>query len=558
MIYLKTLVSDGIYSIKCYDESGVDTTSAHSITSKIYRKETSNEYTFLLETTQTTLEIHPDIFETSPYLYVTVIIDGEVYKTYLKTTVKNETSVLKYTILYKSQTPLVEVSTPFLDRFNYFMPRWSTAYKNDVSNFSKITYPLFANIEKSFFKTSEIVSDSLVNKTRTKKVTNYRQKIGKVVDKNGIERKFTYNIQNSPVTRVEKKVAHLRDNDFKRIRSQDFQDTILFRKNSSRLFIESPLNSIVTFTGLTENNVVVTEDFEFNTLVVKQSKYSYRKIFHFESTSKDTYLSNYLDCTSNHLIEKSERLPAFIDNDKEQQFPKLEINENFLNVRFVKDALFEYDGYSYNLDKIFKSIFVTDTLDIIGIDENDMLYTGLLKKNLEVDMPLLDNNNNNSYVFVSSINPTNVSFSIHTQDVMADLETNIVTIQVKTDKGTYYIDSNTEQFVEQPVNYILDSVNSLDFTLDTTINPKFISVILSTDKKQYQASYRSDSIVWVERDTEVNRLIFVNDSLYIKKETEYFELTLLKDYYEMANDGSLIVYEDDISVYSLKGVKIDG
>lgn len=558
MIYLKTLVSDGIYSVKCYDESGVDITSEHFVTSRIHRKETDNTYTFLLETTETTLSLHPDLFETSSYLYVTILIDGEIYKTFLKTLVKNETSVLKYTILYKSQTPLVEVSTPFLDRFNYFMPRWSTAYKNDVSNFSKITYPLFANIEKSFFKTSEIVSDSLVNKSRIKKVINYRQKIGKVIGKDGVERKFTYNIQNSPVTRLTQEAAFLRQNDFKRIKSSDFVDTVLFRKNSSQLFIESPLNSTVIFTGLTENNVVVTEELTFNTLVIKESKYRYRKIFHFESTSTETYLSNYIDCSLNHLVEKSERLPAFIDNDKEQQFPLLELNENLLDVKFVKDNIFPYNGYSYNLQKKFRSVFVTDTLDVVGIDEDNKLYTGLLRKNLEINMPLLDNNNNNPYVFVSSSDHIGVSFTIYTQDILKDLETSVVTIQVQTDKGVYYIDSNTEQFTDQIVNYHLDSVNSLDFTLNFTDKTEFISVIVSTPTRQYQASYRCDNIVLTERDTNIDSLIYVNNNLYIKKDTNYFKLNLLKDYYETANDGSLVVYEDDILVYSLKGVKIDG
>jgi hypothetical protein len=558
MIYLKTLISDGIYSVKCYDDSGVDKTSEYNVKSKIYRKDGNTDYTFLLETTQSTLELHPDIFETSDYLYVTVIIDDVTYKTYLKTKVINETSVLKYTILYKSQTPLVEVSTPFLDRFNYFMPRWSTAYKNDVSNYSKITYPLFANIEKAFFKTSHIVSDSLINKTTTKKVTSYRQKIGKVVGADGVERKFTYNIENSPITRIKEQEALFKTLDFKRINVEDFVNVINFKKKCSRLYVESPLNTTVTFTGLTENNVVVTEDFEFNTLVVKQSKHTYRKIFHFESSSKETYLSNFIDCDKIHLVEKPEKLPAFIDSNKEQQFPSLELHENLLNVRFVKDGLFGYDAYAYNLNRSFKSAFVTDTLDFIGIDTNNKLYTGILRKNLEVNMPLLDNNNNNPYVFVSSTTHDSVSFSVKTQDILADLETNIVTIKIQTDKGTHYIDSNTEQFTDKPVNYFLDSVNSLDFTLGIVGSAEFISVIISTDKRQYQASYRSDNITLTERADNVDSLRYINDELYIERQGVYSKLVLLKDYYETALDDSLISYEDGLTVYSLKGVKIDG
>ena len=558
MIYLKTLISDGIYSVKCYDDSGVDKTSEYNILSKIYRKDGNTDYTLLLETTQNTLELHPDIFETSDYLYVTVIVNDVTYKTYLKTQVINETSVLKYTILYKSQTPLVEVSTPFLDRFNYFMPRWSTAYKNDVSNYSKITYPLFANIEKAFFKTSHIVSDSLVNKSTTRKVISYRQKIGKVVGKDGVERKFTYNIENSPITRVSEETAVFKDLDFKRINVEDFVNVLNFKKKCSRLYIESPLNTTVTFTGLTENNVVVTEEYEFNTLVVKQSKHTYRKIFHFESSSKEAYLSNYLDCSKVHLVEKSEKLPAFIDSAKEQQFPLLELNENLLNVRFVREGLFEYDAYAYNLNKVFRSIFVTDTLDVIGIDLNNKLWTGILRKNIEVNMPLLENNNNNPYVFVSSTTNDSVSFSVKTQDIMADLETSIVTIQIKTDKGTYYIDSNTEQFTDKPVNYFLDSVNSLEFTLGIVGAAEFISVIVSTDKRKYQASYRSDNITLTERASDVDSLCYINDELYIERQGVFSKLVLLKDYYETALDDSLISYEDGLTVYSLKGVKIDG
>lgn len=558
MIYLKTSVVDGVFKVNCYDESGVDKTSDFTITSKIYRKEQNNEYTFLLETSEKVLELHPDVFETLDYLYVTVLLDNQTYKTYLKTLVKNQTTVLKYTILYKSQTPLVEVSTPFLDRFSYFMPRWSTAYKNDVSNFSKITYPLFANIEKAFFKTSEIVTKSLANKTTFKKILTPRQRIGKVLGQDGVERKFTYNIQNSPITRIKTEESFARLTDMKEIAVDTFKDPISFKKNLSTLFITSPLNSTVTFSGITEAGTPVTESFTFNTLVTKQSRYKYKKLFYVDSTTTDSYIRNYVDCTDIHLIEKEELLPAFVDSSKEQQFPSLLLDGKTLSVRYVKDGLFEYDANSYNLVKDFKSVFVTDTLDVIGLSTDNTLYTSILRKNIEVDMPLLNNNNNNDYVYVSSVSSDSISFKIKTDAIVSDLKTDVVTVEVRTDKGTYYIDSTTEQFTEQPVNYFLSTVNALEFSLGIIDIASFVSVIVSTPTNRYQASYRLDNLTMKPQETNIDALYYFGDSVYALKGTKLLKLSLLKDYYEIDNNGSLIFYENNLTVYSMKGDKIDG
>ena len=555
MIYLKTQVLDGIFSVKCYNADGVDITSQHSFKSTLYRKD-AYSYTYLLETTETELSLNPDTFEGLSFLYTTVSIDGEIYKTYLKTTVSNETKTLKYTVLYNSQAPLVECSTPFLTRFSYFMPRWSTAYKNDVTNFSKITYPLFANIEKCFFKTSAIVTNSLSSHSTYKKIVKTNTQVGKIVDSNNIEKRFTYNVENSPITRVKVSEYFLKQRDLKVITAQDWKEVIMFKKNCSRLFVESPLNSEVLLNGITTEGSYVTETFVFNTLSIKQSKYNYRKLFNFQSTSKETVIRNYLDCTNQHSVEKDELLPVFIDSQKEQQFPKLSLKDNTLNVMFIKDGLFEYDSDFYVLDRELDSVYVTETQDVVGIDRQGNLCTGLLRKHLETDMPLLKNNNNNSYVYVTNSTADLVSFSIKTKEILADLNTNIVTIQVQSDKNKFYIDSNTEQFTEEPVNYILDGVNSLDFDIALKKDAKFVSVIVSTPFASYQASFRVDKIVLKEH-MKATDLLFVNNDILVNNNNNILKLELIKDYYEIAADNSLILYEPNLSIYSNRGVKID-
>lgn len=559
MIYLKTLVKDGNYSVEIYNEAGVEVTSDFSVKSKLYRQDINKEYLFLLETDEKILSLNPDYFEKENFIYATIYIDGYLYKTFLKTPVTSNTVTQTYTILYRSHIPLVEISNPFLDRFNYFMPRWSTAYKNDISIFSKLTNPLFANLEKSFFKTATIVSDSRKNKETTTKVMRIQNTVGKVLDKDGNEKRFTYNKENSPITRVSLNDTYLSEQDFVSITAESFVEPIFFKRSSSKLYFTSPLNSTIKISGINTDGVFVEESFVFNTLVVKQSQYSYRKLQHFESTHNDSLITNYIDCSKQHLVEKPERLPIFIDESKEQQFPLLTLENDRLFTSFVKEAMFVYDGHSYGLGLDTTSIFVTDENDVISLNANGELSTGILRKNLEVDMPLLNNNNNNKYVFVSEVDYETklVTFKINTTDLVPDFESSVIVLKVQTNKGTYYLDGMTNTFVKTPVNFFLDKINTLEFSLELD-DLDFLSVIVEIEKAHFQASFRNDKVNLTPRFSNIDDLYFIDGKVFIKTQGLLKELQTYKDYYEIDLNGSYIFYEDDLKIYSLKGEKLDG
>lgn len=559
MIYLKPIVANGTYRVEAYSESGVNITSDFVITSKLYKQDHNKEYVFLLETSEKVLDINPDFFEKEEAIYTTIHVDGALYKTLIKTPVKNNTVTQSYTILYKSHIPFIETSNPFLDRFNYFMPRWSTAYKNDITVFSKITNPLFANIEQSFLKISKIVANSLKETKTIKRVYKPRSPIGKIIDEQGVQKHYVYNIENAPITRTDLKDAFIKERDFFSLTMDTFLQPKLIKKDCSSIFVKSPLNSSVSITGLTIEGVIVEEDFTFNTLVIKQSIYKYRKLISMTSSHPETRISNYIDCSEDHLVEKSELLPLFIDITKEQQYPLLRVVNGRLTTRFVKSSMFPYDGHSYGLNKDVTEVFVTDTLDVITLDNKGCLSTGILRKDIEVDMPLLDNNNNNSYIHISDIDFEEdlVHFTVNTKDVVESLETHAITIKIETDTVTYYLDSVTNNFSEVPVNYVLDNVNALDFSL-TIDNQKFISVTIETDKKKFQASFRNDLINLTERVYGVERMYYTNEKIYLKVGSLLKELNTYKDYYEITRDGSIIMYEDNLTIYSLKGAKLDG
>lgn len=560
MSFVRTSLVDGIYNVKVYNPDGTDTTDQYNLRSIVYKAASPSTFEYLFETEEAQFKVHPDSFQDVDFLYVTVYLDDYLYKSYIRTPIKTTQRVATYNIVYKSHTPLVPTTSPFLERCSYFMPKWSTAFQNDVTVYSKIVYPLFSNLEKTYFKTSEAVSNALYGKPFFKKEVAILQPLGKVTGSDGYEKRYVYNIQNSPITRVSLNDALVTPNTFIIENPATLEEPLTLKTIASRLYISSPLNSTVTIEGVSEQHALISETFTFNTLVVKATKYKYLRILNISSTSDDTIVTNILDCSEKHLYERFEQLPLYVDSDKNLQFPTIRLNGKYLYTSYVRDDLFITDGVPFNLGRDdIQSLYVTDELDIVATTKTGGLLTGQLKRNLETNMPLLESNNNNSFVSVEQIDYEAglVTFVVDTKKVYEELDTVAVLLEFESDEGVYYLDGNTQELTQERTNFILDRVNHLKIEMNLE-NYDYISLKLKTEKGDFQASVRNDKIAFTEHPT--NKLlkglyVFGNDLHALDEQGFYNRLTLYKDYYEMY-DGVLVSYDKDIKIYSMKGDSI--
>lgn len=560
MSFVRTSIVDGVYEVKVYSQEGVDITNQYRVKSIIHKATSPSTFEYLFETEEATYTVHPDSFQNEDFLYISIYLDEYLYKSYLKTPVKVNQKVMTYQIVYKSHTPLVTTTSPLLERCSYFMPRWSTAFKNDVTTYSKIVYPLFANLEQTYFKASETMSNALYGKPFFKKEVAMLQSLGKVTNSEGVEKRYVYNIQNAPVTRVTLERTVLTPNTFIIEAPHTLTDPVSLKDIASRLYINSPLNSTVTVEGISEQHTLISETFTFNTLVTKATKYKYLRLLNIISTSEETTVSNVLDCSEDHLYERFEQLPLYVDSDKNLQFPRIKLDSNYLYTSFVREDMFINESVPYNLNRgDINSLFITDELDIVATTSSGSLLTGQLKRNLETSMPLLESNNNNTFVSIEQIDYEAglVTFVVDTKKVYEELDSVAVLLEFESNEGVYYLDGNTQELTKERTNFILDRVNHLKIEMNLE-DYDFISLKLKTEKGDFQASVRNDKIALTEHNTNLNLkgLYVFGNNLYANDDKGiYHRITLHKDYYEMY-DGVLVSYDKDLKIYSMKGDSI--
>lgn len=561
MIYLKTQLIDGVYKVSCFNEQGVDITNTFAIKSELNVLSLSG-YEKVLEIEGSEGLVNIDTLDNN-FIYATVYLDGTVFKTNIKTKVTVNTVVQRYVVNYKIYNQLPSMSNQFLDRFSYFLPKWSTAYKNDVSVYSKVTYPFFSNIEKLYFKTSESVDVSLEGKTLYKKIAkNIKASNIGIVKTEDKELKYTYNTTSTEISSLSKEELH-----FINLDSETFSDFIVnlnfpirLKTYCSKIYIRSPLLSTVVVQGIDWLGNYHTEKLTFKTLNVKSLKIAFKTILNVTSSSEDTLVTNKLDCVEDLFFERFQDIPIFSNSDKKVQFPKFVWQDDCIYMNMVTDTTLEYEQNIYDLNGIdVKKLTITKYGEVIGLSERGTLLTGLLNKNIEVNMTLLNNNNNNSYVSVETVDRQlkQVTFNVASPKLYEDMESASVIVELTSNEGTYYLDGYNKRIVDELSHTTLSKYNDLKMTMSYE-GLDFISVVVKTTDGSFQASFRNDKITFKEHEGSYQDMFILNDSIVVQDQSGmYFKITPEKDYYEVSEEGYVTLYNPSAKVYTLKGKLIN-
>lgn len=560
MIYAKTRVVDGLYTVKCFNEYGVDITASLDISSEIYFLDAYGTYNLATVVEGSSQNLLSDYLDYS-HLYVTLKINTAIHKTYLKTPVVITSTVQQYSVHYKVNNELPKQSNILLERFTYFLPKWSSAYKNDISNYTKITYPFFCNIEKLYYKTSEIVDKALAGQSFYKKtIYNYdKAKIGKITNTDGIELRYTYDRSSTTPSRLTYKEKHFitLENDLHMQPASEWTLPTSLKGYCSKLYVRAPLHTNVIVRGLDLNGAFITETFKFLTLNTKTSKFKFKTILDIITDKpKETIVSNYLDCNTDHFTENFQDIPAFSNKNKKVQFPRLYVNSDIVQLAMLTDASLEYEHSSYMLSEKVANLHMNKFGHIVALTQNGYLTTGILNKNIQVNMPILSNNNVNKYVFVDEVDTElkQVYFSVDCQRLYQEIEELNVIVEIRSEEGVYYLDGLTREIVDKPTSIVISKHNSLKLCFGYA-ESEYISVTVKTLDESFQASFRNDRIDLTRHDDlRFQTLLLINDNLIVQDASDkYYEVNVEQDYYEINEEGYVTLYEPNSKVYTLKG-----
>lgn len=558
MIYSKVVILDGVYKVTLFDSIGNDVTKDNLVTSIFHRELSKNNFEEIFKTEATEGVISRDILEERESIFVTLLINGTLYKKNIKIKIINRTSYQSYTILYKTTSSLVQLSNIMSSRFSYFMPKWSTAYKNQITNFSKTSYPLFSNIEKSFTKTLETNLRSSDHRYYYKRLLKIPNGTSKVVGRDdGVERVFTYNVELSPVTRVELDKTSLAAKDFKVI-DKNTSLPISFKKNLSYLYFKSKIGYEIEIMGITANNVVVTEQFSFDSSILKRSRYTYKRLLRVTSNYPDYVIYNYIDCSEYHSAEIFESLPITYSEAK---------RPNYNVFRIVGDTLCEEEdsversykrsitNYTFRSD--LKEAYVNEYGNVLAVNKNKDLVATVLAKNFNTSFKLIENNNNNPYVFLEDfdLETKDAVFLISTRDIISDLEIYAIDIEIKTEKGVFFLNESGE-FSKDASEILISKTNSIDLIVNLK-DTSYVSVTVSAGLKKYQSSYVDNTLQCKTLQTDIDGLFVNGSSNYVIKGGDVYLLDLKKDYYETDLEGTLISLSGDVKFINSKGDDVD-
>lgn len=525
MFYTKTSIIDNLLEINVYDNNGTDVSTTVDINAELYAK-TGDVYTFLTRVKSSRQTLGLKLLE-NDYIYITLYINDQLIKTLIKTEVKIKSVVTRYIISYKVHSAITDLSNSLLSRFNYFMPKWSTAYKNKISNFSRIFYPFYLNNEILFYKIQESLENNLRNLVTYKEYKPLPNSVFKIVDKTSNEVRFSLSPYHSKINKVE-------ISPYKDISSHLFKEiyltlsTPLYLKAScSTLYIEGFSGTTVYIKGVTLEGVLTTETLVFNSHYIRCSKFQYKKIFSIQSNNKDIIVSNYLDLKSQINYYEFFRAPTSYDLKNQPSFDYIYMEG--------ADVLCNKEDY-YQIDCSIQNVFKTYTNDLIILDDNNNLRVGLLNRDFAPQLTLLENNNNNKYISIEEfdISTKSITFVIDTANLYNDLQNTYGTINISTDKDSYYVNQE-KSLVFDKTHINFSKFNKLRLSINFS-DYKFLNVILEVNGFKFQSSYICNYINTSIISTKWDSIFIVNNKLIGFQDNSYFDIKLSKNYYEIDSD----------------------
>lgn len=565
-MYLKLSLVDELFIVKNLDMLGVELPLPANLSIKLYNK-VDLLYQEILTISETT-PVSRNLLTNPDVIYASVYSGDKLTKSHILINVVHKEQVKRYELTYSSHYGYRSTSNTFLKRYTLSMPAWSSAYKNDVSIYSKTIQPLFLLPERLLYKTNEYLWNNLTNTDAVLRKIELPAPVF-VVQNTSTKGYIPQTLikQTESINKVTEMTLNLkRIQLFENIDSTDIaMFPLQLGKVFNHLIIKSELETIVTIIGFNTYGEQVTETLYVNDVAPVTSLIKYKTV---ESVSSLTYdnvlkISNYINCTDTNTIRYPYEIAGTVTKTKQIDVPAYKFNPDTqcLNSYHKENIIISgdlEDSYRVKSMKDTSQFFVTNQEDLIVLTDGS-LSTGLLRKTIETPMPIHPSNNNNSIVSVlteDSYLDNVIEFQINTKDIVQSFGNVSILVKLVSEKGALYL-SNENEWVEEFTYKFVNNVNPIYIEMDVS-ELKYLSLEVSFNSVVYQASVRKDDIVTVDTGLQYDKIFHTGLELIGLRDEKYFSIKFEKDYYELVGNNK-ISYSDynpsTILVKTTKGAK---
>lgn len=471
----------------------------------------------------TSLEFYTDSKETEyARVFIKIKINNLLVEQFLDIPIVDIKSNTKTFVVYK-QISVSKESNLFYSKASAYVPRWSKAYKEYGSNFSKIIEPYFKLLQ-GFYNTLDY---NLSNKLEYK-IFKHNENVFKLYTEDG-----TQILEQSSLLTGTQKTCELIENTSELQLESIYLDSTDILKNyvlpfTSKLYINKFQGSTdsVVIEGLDENDNYVTESVNLIDYKISVTKYKY-KVIKYLVSKVPILLSNYVDCFSNHFVLAGNPtpMPLLIDKNNYSIFyPKIKIenigNSTSIGIYNKQDCVYRYFFTTNNI----KGVFIDKYLNVYWVENNKLLMSTLY-----VDLSLYSNN---SYENSGNFIDYEYTYVDGWIDVIIDFDKlNEETTIVSMSEGgiTYYLNTETGQL--QTEKYIIENSSSLGVYSFKVLPEAFpLKVSLTTKNQVYPICISplvldSSKATQFNIDPSVEKLALVNDSLTLLKNQTNYELS---------------------------------
>lgn len=307
---------------------------------------------------------------------------------------------------------------------NYFMPKWSTAYKFQYSNHCKMVEPLFTDLNINGALVSKIVS--LEDDPKFEDISKLDFVLKSETE---VKDKPISNLQMQGFTSKEYLV--------------NSKEIVNFSKGFNSIYIErlQDVETTIKIKGIQDNSFV-EEQINLNDNSILKLKHNYQTIYDIEIVDF-TILSDTLDFNSftyklSNCINIKENNLSFLKRKDDSYF---EIEGEYLVYKRKDVRDFTVFNLGFNAQSC--NIYI-DTLDKIYVLKDNNIYTGRVEAKLDLQIDRDITYNNTKYIETTYLTSSEYLVEILLLDYIKDTEKNRVSITVKSPSATYYLNSLSE------------------------------------------------------------------------------------------------------------------
>lgn len=436
---------------------------------------------------------------------------------------------LEYTTGYLS----LPYSNMLYPRIKLGFPRWGGIEKNDISNGTKLLEPLFKPFYDSYHKVINFKINSLYKKPyndyQTVFLGSQPVSVTKLTDTSQIKMYETSAIQAIPkVTEIIPTTDEIKLT--KIIMSPESTNFYNYEDLTNKFIYIKKLKWVsgsinwVSIKGYDKHGDIIQERVELVDDFFVSSKTKFSVITDIQCDT-NIIISNYLDCSYDHILVKDPRTAApIVDKDMFAFFPKIvkaQNNEETRDVLHLYNISKEYSEVSYKFDieqeGRLTSLYVDEHLRVYWTD-GTKLYSGVLNHDLTKDVGRSASNNNNDVVIMNDTNTCIGDWADVSIDTDAWASNTPMVIQVKNNDSTLYYDQETEGFVED-IRYFYpkEEERFIEISVKVENDSAYIFTVFNdTLDKQYVASTHSNLIKTMKQGVEcTDKLLLIDDKLVL-------------------------------------------